>query len=235
MVGFFISAMASSAAIMGTVLTNISARAHLVPTATFCVGLNVSRHFYAFWIPILCFETLLCSLALYRGYRSYREQELRARMRRKRLQGVGDTTEGKAVAKPQVCVEAESDSGPSILEILLRDSIIFFIIMFAAYFTTTMIWILGRTTVIEIPVGYTVAMSCVVGNRLLLNIRSSQQHRYSVNLYRANTSAAHMSTVGSGQLQSMDLNSSMEARIGSHLAVAGEYELHALRTLKPHT
>ena len=28
---------------------------------------------FAFWIPILCYETLLCALALYKGYRSLRK------------------------------------------------------------------------------------------------------------------------------------------------------------------
>ena len=61
--------------------------------------------------------------------------------------------------------------------------------MFATYLTTTIIWIIGpvssklilqkpiikfwQTTVIEIPVGFVVALACVMGNRLLLNIRDS--------------------------------------------------------------
>lgn len=81
----------------------------------------------------------------------------------------------------------------------------------------------------EIPVGYTVAMSCVVGNRLLLNLRNSQ-HRLSV--YRANTSVAQTSIVGQGQVALMGWPSSMEARIGSQVEVAGTYELHTLRTLR---
>ena len=100
------------------------ARAHLVPTTTFCVGLNVSEHFYAFWIPILCFETFLCSLALFRGYKSYKDQELRLQIRRRKLQRrFGDTL--KDTAKLQA--EVEGEGGPNILEILLRDSIMFFL------------------------------------------------------------------------------------------------------------
>lgn len=76
-------------------------------------------------------------------------------------------------------------------------------------------------------------MSCVVGNRLLLNLRSSQHRRSSVTVYRANTSVAQTSTVGPGQVQSKDWASSLEARIGSQLEVAGAYELHTLRTLRP--
>lgn len=47
------------------------------------------------------------------------------RIRREKLRSrLGDTAAGKAV---RLRAEAESEAGPSILEILLRDSIIFFI------------------------------------------------------------------------------------------------------------
>jgi len=38
----------------------------------FCVPLRVSSNFYLFWIPILSFETLLCALALFRGFQTFR-------------------------------------------------------------------------------------------------------------------------------------------------------------------
>lgn len=43
-----------------------------IPNGVFCVPSNVSPHFYIFWIPMLAFEALLCSLAVIRGFRTYR-------------------------------------------------------------------------------------------------------------------------------------------------------------------
>lgn len=44
-----------------------------VPDGKFCDGLGMLPHFYAFWIPFLLFDTLLCILALIHGYRDYKE------------------------------------------------------------------------------------------------------------------------------------------------------------------
>ena len=137
MVIAFLSVMATSATIMGTVLRNIvsefttpndhvvlkltswsfppllwisnmilfTVNTHVIPSFPFCFAVNPSRHFYAFWIPILAFETLLCTLALTRGYKSYRDQEIRLR---------------RKGAAPGQSVQ--------IIEILLRDSIFYFVV-----------------------------------------------------------------------------------------------------------
>lgn len=44
----------------------------VIPGGMFCIPNNVSTHFFAFWIPMLAFETLLCGLALIRGFQTYR-------------------------------------------------------------------------------------------------------------------------------------------------------------------
>jgi len=101
--------------------------------------------------------------------------------------------------------------------------------MFATYLTTTMIWILRPSSDLEIPIGFTVAMSCVMCNRLLLNLRGSKHGRI-----RRNNSAlgqggskksqAHLSIVGG--------HVGLETE-GSVAVGLSEYELHKLRTLKP--
>ncbi len=131
--------MAISAAIMGTTLhgtkgefiahqTNTSAssvltihplfvtvEANLIPGIPFCIPIGTSKHFYAFWIPILSFETLLCFLALFRGYMSYKDQELRLRLRRRKAQRLGNAS-------------YQERRGATLLEILLRDSVAYFIV-----------------------------------------------------------------------------------------------------------
>ena len=115
----FAFTVAASGTIMGTTLNKIEstllrqlahlhtnynlsvnrvAYSNLVPGMPLCLPIGVSSHFYAFWIPILCFETLLCSLAILRGYLSYKRKEL------------------------------DRLSGRHILEILIRDSILYFMV-----------------------------------------------------------------------------------------------------------
>ncbi|PAV16556.1 hypothetical protein PNOK_0817600 [Pyrrhoderma noxium] len=180
MVGSFISAMASSATIMGLVLHDIKATSFLISTTTFCTPINAKGYFYAFWIPILCFETLLCVLACIRGYKSYKDHEIRAILRHRKLSQPGE-------------VQLNQDSNLSVLEILLRDSVGYFVIIFATYLTTTLIWIFGKITLWEIPVGFTVALSSVIGNRLLLNLRDSQVQRSSL---QTNNHSGQLQSVG---------------------------------------
>ncbi|TDL17918.1 hypothetical protein BD410DRAFT_793793 [Rickenella mellea] len=140
----FSSMLIAATTIMGNVLQHISAASsHILPGIPICLPIGAPSHFYAFWIPILIMETLLCVLACYRGYKSYMVQA------------------------------STQNRGRRILEILVRDSILYFLVMFATYFTSTMIFVTGSVAVLEIPIGFAVAMSCVMGNRLLLNLRST--------------------------------------------------------------
>jgi len=220
----FITVMAISAAIMGTTLHGTKIEANLIPGIPFCIPIGTSKHFYAFWIPILSFETLLCFLALFRGYMSYKDQELRLRLRRRKAQRLGNAS-------------YQERRAATLLEILLPDSVAYFIVMFATYFTTVMIWILRPSSDVEIPIGFTVAMSCVCCNRLLLNLRGSEHGRQGRNI------SASVQGHG-GSRKSQTHLSIAEDRVGS-LANSetedidadgdglGEYELHKLRTLKP--
>ncbi|KAJ7431246.1 hypothetical protein B0H11DRAFT_2131577 [Mycena galericulata] len=75
MVVAFLASSASSAVIMGKVLSGLAARSHPIPSMpTFCypVATSVPSYFFAFWIPIIAFESLLCGLALYRGFQTFR-------------------------------------------------------------------------------------------------------------------------------------------------------------------
>ena len=59
---------------------------------------NVPRYFYTFWIPILAFETLLCGLAVFRGFQSMR-------------------------LKPSLYY-----SGKELVDVLFKDSVVYFIV-----------------------------------------------------------------------------------------------------------
>ena len=64
-----------------------------------CAPLNLQSvpYFYAFWIPMLVSESVLCGFALFRGFRSYRP------------------------------AENVLQSGRRIVEVLVRDSVSYFV------------------------------------------------------------------------------------------------------------
>ncbi|KAL4252191.1 hypothetical protein ABKN59_005509 [Abortiporus biennis] len=137
----FISSVAASATLMGILLHNVVARANLIPGVPFCIPQNLPKNYYAFWIPMLASETILCVLAMWRGVESYYQK-------RNLFQ-----------------------SGQSLISLLIRDSLAYFLVLFAVYLINTIIFITGTTTQLESAVGYLVAMSCVMSNRMCLNVR----------------------------------------------------------------
>ncbi|KAJ7031688.1 hypothetical protein C8F04DRAFT_1109448 [Mycena alexandri] len=186
MVATFIISSASSAAIMGTVLRGITATAHPLPGTTFCVPFGVPSYFFAFWVPIIVFESLLCGLALFRGFQTFRAS-------------------GSAF-----------QSGRHLVAILIRDSVLYFLVMFATYFTNMLVWVSASPNLLEIPIAFSVALSCCLGNRMILNVR--EVHREMEDSRRTEDSIKHqarqtrssffgpsepLSTIEMGQLRSM--------------------------------
>lgn len=141
MCGAFLVSAGTAAVIMGMVLTRISAHSGLIPGLPFCIPVNVPSWFYTFWIPTLGFESLLCALALFRAFKDFRSRT------------------------------SLFQSGRHIVKILIRDSVIYYLIMFATYFTNLVIFLTGNVGVLESGIGFAVTMSCVMGSRLCLNIR----------------------------------------------------------------
>ncbi|KAJ7734994.1 hypothetical protein B0H16DRAFT_134691 [Mycena metata] len=141
MVATFIISSASSAAIMATVLRGITATAHPLPGTTFCVPIGVPSYFFAFWLPIILFESLLCGLALFRGIQTFRASG------------------------------SVFQSGKHLVAILIRDSALYFLMMFATYFTNMLVWASASTNFLEIPIAFSVAFSCCLGNRMIFNVR----------------------------------------------------------------
>ncbi|PIL27461.1 hypothetical protein GSI_10610 [Ganoderma sinense ZZ0214-1] len=130
--------------VMGRALYFITAYAIKLPLSdtTVCVPFGLPSNFYAFWIPMLISESVLCGLALYRGFDSYRP--------------------GANVMQ----------SGRRIIEILVRDSLSYFVIIFATYLMNTIIFLTRPGAEVEIPIGFAVALSSVMSSRLCLNVRS---------------------------------------------------------------
>lgn len=141
MVISFIASISTSAWIMGTVVGSVNAKAIKIPGGTFCMPGTVQTNFFIFWIPMLAFECLLCGLALFRGFQTFR-------------------SEGTLY-----------QNGRHLVGILIRDSILYFLVICTTYTTCLLVWIIGPTSLLEVPVGFSVAMSCVLANRVVFNVR----------------------------------------------------------------
>lgn len=141
MASTFLVASAVAAAILGHVLSNLIVTANPLPEVNFCFSLNIPAWFFTFWIPIIAFESLLCGLALYRGYQTFR-------------------SEGSPF-----------QSGRHLVSILIRDSVLYFLVMFATYFTNMLMWLAADIDLLEVPIAFSIALSCCLGNRLILNVR----------------------------------------------------------------
>ncbi|KIK70288.1 hypothetical protein GYMLUDRAFT_236692 [Collybiopsis luxurians FD-317 M1] len=140
MVGTFLLTSASAATVINIALDQMKVTVLQLPGITSCVPLLIPKYIYAFWIPILAFETLLFILAVIRGVQTYRNNA------------------------------TSFQSGKRLVGVLVRDSIIYYTVMFVTYLTCLLIFLLN-SMLLEVPIGFSIAFSCVLGNRVILNVR----------------------------------------------------------------
>ncbi|KAJ4476533.1 hypothetical protein C8R41DRAFT_533152 [Lentinula lateritia] len=139
LVGFVLS-IASQGAVVGVASKNVTA--YKDTETLLCVPL-LPTFSYSFWIPRLAFETVLCILALIRGFQLHKDE-------------IGET----------------DWSGNDLMRILIRDSIGYYIVMFAIYLMCLVVWI-TNIDLAGISFGISVAFLCVSGNRFILTIRKA--------------------------------------------------------------
>jgi len=60
---------------------------------------------------------------------------------------------------------------PRISDVLLRDSIMYFFIIFATYFVAGVYWFIGGTSHVELAGGFVLAIPAIMSEKLLLHIR----------------------------------------------------------------
>jgi len=129
----------------------VNADPHEILPMYVCILQNTWPLSYLYWLPFLVFETMLFTLALVRGVKSYLDHELRLVFDR-----------GKAMRA---------------MEVLLRDSILYFLLIFSAFLVNFLCWVIADGRLGEIPVAFCVSMSSVMSQRLLLNIRKNFEER----------------------------------------------------------
>jgi hypothetical protein len=113
-----------------------TAVSHPIPGTTFCVPFDVPDYFFAFWLPIIGFESLLCGLALFRGFQTFKASG------------------------------SVFQSGRHLVAMLIRDSVLYFLVcvlafialnlplnrrcsMFATYFTNLLVWVAAPVRVAQ--------------------------------------------------------------------------------------
>ncbi|TFK47652.1 hypothetical protein OE88DRAFT_1665918 [Heliocybe sulcata] len=200
----FIVSVSAGVTIMALVLLRLSANSQIIPGIVFCIPVNAPSFFYAFWIPTLAFESLLCGLALYKAFKDFRSRS------------------------------TVFQSGRHIIKVLIRDSVVYYLVMFATYFANLVIFLTGNPGQLESGIGFGAAMSCVMGSRLSLNIRGVH--------HELEVSAASETHNSQSQSQSQSLQFPGISRKGTlsrgTVVVSGSYplndfELVELRNLKP--
>jgi len=190
----FIVSVGTAATIMGLVLARVSTNSQFLPGVVFCLPLNVPSWFYTFWIPTLAFESLLCGLALFRAFGDFKSRS------------------------------TMFQSGRHIVKILIRDSVIYYLIMFATYFANLVIFLAGSPGVLESGIGFSVTMSCVMGSRLCLNIRDVHHE------LEAST-ASQVYLTGVSRSRSAVSRGTTDIVVSSSCALTS-YELVELRSLR---
>ncbi|KAF8902287.1 hypothetical protein CPB84DRAFT_1776394 [Gymnopilus junonius] len=151
MVFLFIACSTAAAITMGISLRGVKTFPIDIPNGQFCFGIALP-HLFAFWIPVLSFEIFLCSLALLHGYEYYRSEN-------RSLLSFGTFYQNR------------------LSDIIVRDSIIYFFTIGAVYLTCLIVWIINQNALVEAPAGFSIALSSVLGSRLILNLREAHvQH-----------------------------------------------------------
>ncbi|KAL5507726.1 hypothetical protein ACEPAH_5344 [Sanghuangporus vaninii] len=120
---------------------------------------------YLYWIPFLAFESLLFALALFKGFQSVRDNELEL------------NAAGFGLGFCRKARGSGAGRAAKALEVLIRDSILYFVVIFATYLANALAWMIDDGRIGEIPVGLAVALSTVMAQRLLLNIRENFEKR----------------------------------------------------------
>ncbi|KAA1473592.1 hypothetical protein DENSPDRAFT_282104 [Dentipellis sp. KUC8613] len=137
----FVFSLTSCTVIMNEAIREISVTVMSVSGRTFCRPSSAPATLPAYFIPVIVFETFLFGLAVVKWVRD-----------------VGFRLSSRAFA-------------PALLHILVLDSVVYFIVMTAAYAMNALLWIV-KPEVPELPIGFVIALACVMGDRLILNIRA---------------------------------------------------------------
>ncbi|KAG6333357.1 hypothetical protein ID866_5733 [Astraeus odoratus] len=137
----FVLEIMTMAAIL--IIENITSGTNNEPTPglKICTNEGTSGTFYVFWLPILGFECLLCSLAIWAGIKLSRNG---ARSLPRKVQ---------------------------LLDVLIKGNVGYFLVVFLVAVMTAAMWGMLSPEWLEVPEGFPHAVAVIAGCRLILHIR----------------------------------------------------------------
>ncbi|KAI0674783.1 hypothetical protein C8Q78DRAFT_1075156 [Trametes maxima] len=138
----YIAEVAGVLTILSVSFQHLEAVAFGVLGAQYCVMGRLPKIFELLWVPILAYDTLLLLLFIYRGCRS-----------------------------TLACNRKTTYGHDNLLDMVYKHSLLNFLAIFGTYMACAIIWLTGRISLYQIPVGFALALSLTNCTRLLLNIR----------------------------------------------------------------
>ncbi|KAG9103575.1 hypothetical protein FRC06_009827 [Ceratobasidium sp. 370] len=145
MVLLFFAQAIGMAGIIGTGFEKMQAVNEPVPGFRACALKGVPSRMYIYWATNLSFEAILFSLAVFKAWQNFT---------------------GRRGTRP-------SWSGPRILNILIRDSILYFSVIFVTYVMNLIAWSTGGGSLYQLAIALAIALRASMGSRLLLNVREA--------------------------------------------------------------
>ncbi|PPQ85428.1 hypothetical protein CVT25_006320 [Psilocybe cyanescens] len=145
----YVLCVTASGWVVGTALANGEAFVVPIPIGGAVCDLRIiPLHIYAFWIPMITFQILLCILAIIPAVNSFK-------------------VDGSIM---------KFYSGRGLYNILIRDSTIYFAIIAVTYISCLTVWVIEQKNgLIETPIGFSVAIQCSLCSRIILNLREADQ------------------------------------------------------------
>ncbi|KAF8710568.1 hypothetical protein RHS03_02009, partial [Rhizoctonia solani] len=144
-IGLFFAQAAGMAGIIGNSFANMKAQHERIPGFHICSLVGIPEGMYIYWATNLAFESILFGLALFKAYQHV-----------SRKQGI----------RP-------GWSGPRILSVLVRDSIMYFAVIFVTYIINLVSWSTGGSGIYQLAIALAIALRASMGSRLLLNVREA--------------------------------------------------------------
>ncbi|THH14446.1 hypothetical protein EW146_g5875 [Bondarzewia mesenterica] len=149
MVVGFLFAMSAIATILGMALRQITVQAIRYPSIHihFCRWSDVPKYMPIYFLPIAVLEALLAGLSAYAFFHGSGPGLTRAHL------------------------------SSRLHRILVRDTTIYFVLVFLTYLFNVAVWMVATAGLLELPIPFTMSMTSVLTNRLMLNIYKCHQQR----------------------------------------------------------
>ncbi|KAG9058778.1 hypothetical protein FS842_003567 [Serendipita sp. 407] len=140
--------VAAMLTILSSTYAHMGATSTLFPTIPFkaCVPFNIPPYFFAFWLPPLGYEFVVFVLAASKGYQTLR------------------------LAFKQFEFKT---TGSRLIEVMIRDSLWYFLIIFICDMVCSLIWLKGPDSLLQAVAGFGLVIPSVAGSHLLLNLRDA--------------------------------------------------------------